>query len=176
MKALQRIDNFLAKIEGWLIVIFVWTMVILTFLQVCLRGLYTHAHLKWANMLMGYLDWSEPLVRLLVLWLTFLGATLLTRENGHVRIDLFATLLPQKWLALRELILSLACVFISCIMFLVCTHYVSMEMEYGGTMFLGLPNWAGQLILPLGFLLILFHFLVRAIDQGIRVVAGGITK
>ncbi len=175
MNVLKWLDKLLAKAEGWLIVTFLGLMVTLTFVQVCLRGLYTHAHLRWANVLMGYLDWSEFLVRLLVLWLTFLGASLITAENKHIKIDLFSTLVPQKWLPLREFILSIVCILISAIMLKVCTDYVKMEMEFGGALFLNLPNWIGQLILPAGFALILFRFFIRAIDQG-REIGKGLTK
>ena len=172
MKTLRWIDKALARFEGWLIIMFLWLMVILTFVQVCLRGLYTHAHLQWANSLMGYLDWSEPFVRLLVLWLTFLGASLITGENKHIKIDLFSSLLPPKWELTREFVLSLVCVVISATMLKVCIDYIKMEMEFGGTMFLHLPNWAGQMILPAGFALILFRFSLRAIDQGLQIVRG----
>jgi len=175
MTALKWFDKVLARIEGWLIITFLWLMVILTFIQVCLRGLYTHGQLQWANSLMGHLDWSEPFVRLLVLWLTFLGASLLTGENKHINIDLFSALLPPKWLPVRELILSVVCVAISAIMLKVCIGYVKMEMEFGGTLFLHLPNWIGELILPLGFAMILFRFLLRTINQGLEIVRS-ITK
>ena len=130
MKALRWIDKALARIEGWLIITLLWLMVTLTFVQVCLRGLYTHAHLQWANSLMGYLDWSEPFVRLLVLWLTFLGASLITGDNKHIKIDLFSTLLSPKGERTRELLLSLVCVVISAIMVKACIDYIKMEMEF----------------------------------------------
>ena len=172
MEILKLIDKVLVKVEGWLIFGFLSVMVTFTFIQVCLRGLYTHAHFRWANMLMGYLDWSEPLVRLLVLWLTFLGASLLTGDNKHVKIDLFSNLLPQKLRPWRELILAVVCIIVSATMVFVCIGYVKLEMEFGGTVFLRLPNWIGQLILPLGFAMILFRFLLRAVDQGLRISRG----
>ena len=155
-----------------MIIVLLWLMVVLTFVQVCLRGLYTHGHFHWANSLMGHLDWSESFVRLLVLWLTFLGASLLTGENKHIKIDLFSTVLPPKWQRIREFILSVVSVLISAIMLKVCTEYVKMEMEFGGRMFLHLPNWIGQLILPIGFTMILFRFLLRALDHGLEIVRG----
>jgi len=172
VEILKLIDKVLVKVEGWLIFGFLSVMVTFTFIQVCLRGLYTHAHFRWANMLMGYLDWSEPLVRLLVLWLTFLGASLLTGDNKHVKIDLFSNLLPQKLRPWRELILAVVCIIVSATMVFVCIGYVKLEMEFGGTVFLRLPNWIGQLILPLGFAMILFRFLLRAVDQGLRISRG----
>ncbi len=175
MTALKWLDKILARVEGWLIIIFLWLMVIFTFIQVCLRGIYTHGHLQWANSLMGYLDWSEPFVRLLVLWLTFLGASLVTGENKHIKIDLVSSFLPAKWLPVRELFLSIACVMISAIMLKVCINYVKMEMQFDGRLFLHLPAWIGELIIPAGFALILFRFLLRTFDQGIE-IAGGMKK
>ena len=166
---LKWVDNTLARIEGWLIIAFLWSMVLFTFIQVCLRGLYTHGHLQWANSLMGHLDWSEPFVRLLVLWLTFLGASLVTREDKHIKIDLFSSLLPAKLLPLRAFILSIVCIIISALMMKVSVGYIKMEMEFGGTIFANFPAWIGELIIPAGFALILFRFLLRAMDQGIEI-------
>jgi TRAP-type C4-dicarboxylate transport system permease small subunit len=170
MKSIRSIDKVIARCEGWLIILFLWLMVILTFIRVCLRGLYTHGHLQWANTALGHLDWSEPLVRFLVLWLTFLGASLVTGENKHIKIDLFSTVIPPKWLPVCDLLLSVVCVGISAIMLKVCIGYVSMEMEFGGRLFLSLPSWIAQLILPVGFGLICFRFFLRAIDQGLKIV------
>jgi TRAP-type C4-dicarboxylate transport system permease small subunit len=165
LTVINTIDNALARLEGWLIIVFLWVMVILTFVQVGLRTLYTHARLEWANQWMAHLDWSETLVRLLVLWLAFLGASLLTRENKHIKIDLFAAVLPKRWLPLRELLLSSTAVVISAVMFKVCIGYVALEKTYEGTLFLGIPGWICQLIMPLGFGIILFRFLLRALRQ-----------
>ena len=175
LKALKLADRVIARIEGWMIVLFLSLMVIFTFFQVCLRGLYTHGHLHWANTLMGHLDWSEPFVRLLVLWLTFLGASLLTGENKHIKIDLFATILSPRWLLVREFIISVACVFISSVMVKVSIDYINIEIEFGGRIFLGLPGWLGQMIIPAGFALIMFRFIVRAIDQALQ-IAWGVEK
>jgi TRAP-type C4-dicarboxylate transport system permease small subunit len=170
MNALKRFEKALARVERWLIVALLWLMVIFTFLQVGLRGLYTHGHLQWANTLMGHLDWSEAFVRLLVLWLSFLGASLLTAENKHIKIDIFSTILPQKWLPVREVVLAMGGILICAIMLKVCIGYIQMEMDTGDKMFLDLPAWTGQIILPAGFALILFRFIIRALDQGLQII------
>lgn len=166
MKTLDCIDKAISKVEGWLIILFLWAMVLLTFLQVLLRSLYTHGRFSWANVLLGELDWSGPLVRLLVLWVTFLGASLLTRKDRHIRIDLLGTRLPEKWLAFRTFILSLICLFVCGLMIKVCVDYLMMEMEFGGNSAIYLPSWIAQLILPVGFGLLCFRFLVMAVHQG----------
>jgi len=172
MERLNRIDRVLAKIEGWLIIGLLWAMVVLTFIQVGLRSLYTQGHFHWANEMLGSLDWSGPLVQLLVLWLTFLGASLLTREGKYIKIDLFETLLPAKWLHLRGFFLALVSLFIIAVMVKVCVSYVIMEMEFGGTSLFYLPSWVGQMILPIGFALLFFRFLIKAIHHGTEAVRG----
>ena len=172
MKTLDCIDRALARVEGWLIIALLWAMVVLTFVQVGLRSLYTHGHFFWANEMLGDLDWAGPLVQLLVLWLTFLGSSLLTREGKHIKIDLFEAILPARWLPVRGFILAVVALFIIGIMVKVCIGYVIMEMEFGGTSLFYLPSWVGQMILPVGFSLLFFRFLIKAIHQGTQVFRG----
>ena len=153
-------------------ILLLWLMVAGAFIQVALRFLYTHLHLRWANVLIGQLDWSEPFVRLLVLWLTFLGASLVTGENKHIKIDLASTLFPPRWLPIRELLLTSASIFINAIMLKVSLDYLKMERSFGGNMFLNIPGWIGEIILPVGFGIILFRFFIRALDQGLQLPGG----
>ena len=172
METLERIDRILARVEGWFIIGLLWTMVLLMFVQVALRSFYTYGHFRLANEMLGSLDWSGPLVQLLVLWLTFLGSSLLIREGKHIKIDLFETILPPKWLPAREFILALVSLVILGIMVKVCTNYLIMEMEFGGKSLFYLPSWVGQTILPLGFALLFFRFLIKAIHEGHQMVRG----
>ena len=163
MKILARINTAIARFEGWLLILFLSLMVLLTFIQVFLRSLFIYAHMGWANDLMGNLDWAEPFVRLLVLWVTFLGASLVTGENKHIRIDLLTQIIPASWRPPLDVLLSLAGALVAALMFKASLFYVGTEMTFGGKLFLGVPNWIGQLILPAGFLLIAFRFLVRGL-------------
>jgi TRAP-type C4-dicarboxylate transport system permease small subunit len=172
MKILARIDTAIARFEGWLLILFLSLMVSLTFLQVLLRSLFIYAHAGWANEVMGSIDWAEPFVRLLVLWVTFLGASLVTGENKHIKIDLLTQIMPAAWLPLLDVLLSLSGALVTALMFKASLFYVGTEMSFGGKLFLDIPNWVGQLILPLGFLLICFRFLVRALSSALGIVRG----
>jgi TRAP-type C4-dicarboxylate transport system permease small subunit len=172
MIRLKTIDKVLAKIEQWLIMALLTLMVTLTFLHVALRALYRYAHFQWANIFLGHVDWTEILVRLLVLWITLLGASLLTRDNRHIKIDLMSTLLPVKWQPLRESILSIGCVLISAFMLKASIEFLKIEISFGGQLFQGFPSWLGQMIIPIGFSLILFRFLLRSIDHTVAFFRG----
>ncbi len=170
MKTLARIDRAIARFEGWLLILFLSLMVSFTFIQVTLRSLFIYAHLEWANDFMGALDWAEPFARLLVLWVSFLGASLVTGENKHIKIDLLTSLIPPSWFPLREIFLSLAGGVVSALMIKASVFYIRTEINFGGNLFLSLPTWVGQLILPLGFSLICFRFLLRAVGAALEVL------
>jgi C4-dicarboxylate transporter DctQ subunit len=170
MKHLARIDKAIARFEGWLLIIFLSLMVSLTSLQVILRSLFIYAHLGWANTLMGSLDWSELFVRLLVLWVTFLGASLVTRENKHIKIDLLTHLMPAIWSPYRELFLSVSGAIVAALMIRASLFYIHTEMSFGGSVFLNVPTWVGQMIMPAGFALICFRFLLRAMTSALQIL------
>lgn len=170
MKHLARIDKAIARFEGWLLILFLSLMVSLTFVQVLLRSLFIYAHVGWANDLMGGIDWAEPFVRLLVLWVTFLGASLVTGENKHIKIDLLTQVIPAPWRPPLDVVLSLTGALVTALMLKASVFYVSTEMSFGGELFLGIPTWIGQLILPLGFLLICLRFLVRGLSSALGIL------
>ncbi|MEW6664291.1 MAG: TRAP transporter small permease subunit [Thermodesulfobacteriota bacterium] len=172
MGFLRNLDKALARLEGWLLVAFLGLMLILTSLQVILRSLSIYGRMHWANVLMGQIDWSEPAARLAVLWITFLGASLVTGENKHIRIDLVSFILPGRPLPFREILLSTASLIICGFMLKASLRYLSIEMSSGATLFLSLPTWAAQLILPAGFALLLFRFLVRGIEETLTLLKG----
>jgi len=101
-----------------------------------------------------------------------LGASLVTGENKHIKIDLLTQILPAAWLPLLDVLLSLAGALVTALMFKASLFYVGTEMSFGGELFLGIPNWVGQLILPLGFLLICFRFVVRALSSALAILRG----
>jgi TRAP-type C4-dicarboxylate transport system permease small subunit len=172
MNVVRQIDRAIGRLEGWLLVLFLTAMVTLTILQVALRALFIYAHLHWANSFMGQIDWAEPLVRLMVLWVSLIGASLVTGENKHIKIDLMSDLLPAPLLPYRKLLLSAACVLITGFMLKASISYVKMEASFGSQIFAGLPNWVGQLILPIGFSVILFRFCLGAIGEALRIYRG----
>ncbi|MDD5207042.1 MAG: TRAP transporter small permease subunit [Desulfobacterales bacterium] len=165
METLRRIERHLARLEGWFIVALLSVMVLLTSVQVLLRNLHIHGHFRYANLLLGQIDWADPLVRLLVLWVTFLGASLLTTENRHIKIDFLSGVLPSGWLPFREVILCTAAALVCGFMFGGSLEYVKVEYHAGTALFLGIPSWVTQLILPVGFLLMFLRFLFRAAGE-----------
>jgi TRAP-type C4-dicarboxylate transport system permease small subunit len=173
MNILKYINNIILKIEQWLVIVSLILMVVLTSVNVILRALYTHAHLQWANTVLSKVDWGEPFARLLVLWVAFLGASLLTSENRHIRIEIPGIMKSPFWSAIRELILSLVCMVICFFMINSSVDYLSMEMEYSSGTIIGVPGWVFQIIIPAGFSIMLFRFLINGLDNLIVLLKRG---
>jgi TRAP-type C4-dicarboxylate transport system permease small subunit len=169
MKILKSLDRAVGKAERILVIASLALMVLLTFLNIILRTLYSHAHLQWANNVLGQVDWTEPFVRLLVLWITFLGASLITGENRHIRIDVVGSFISSRWSPYREIILSIGCLIICSLMLKASIEYIGIEMDFGSYLFLMIPSWICQLIIPAGFSMMIFRFFIRAIEQALKI-------
>jgi TRAP-type C4-dicarboxylate transport system permease small subunit len=81
----ERTDAVIEQLEQILLVILLSSMILIAFLQIVLRNFFATG-----------LSWGDPLVRNLVLWIGFIGATLATREGKHINIDLVSRWLPSQ--------------------------------------------------------------------------------
>lgn len=166
------INGILEIVEKWLVIISFSLMVVFSFLNVVLRALYTKFNIQFANTLLTSVDWSEPFARLMVLWITFLGASLLTKDNRHIRIDFMGHFLSPFLLSLREFILSVSCAIICFFMVRASIGYVGMEMQYGTGSVMGIAAWKWQIIIPFGFSIMLFRFSLNTLKEIIRIPSG----
>lgn len=163
------INNILEHIERWLVIISFSLMLLFSSLNVVLRALYTKFDVQFANTVLTSIDWSESFARLMVLWITFLGASLLTKDNRHIRIDIMGHFLSPSLLSIRELVLSIACAVICFFMVRASIGYISMEMEYGTSSVMGVAAWKWQIVIPFGFCVMLFRFSLNILTEIIKI-------
>jgi TRAP-type C4-dicarboxylate transport system permease small subunit len=162
MKLLQRVDEWIGRGEGVLLVVLLGVMVILSFVQVILRNLFSESLL-----------WGEILLRHLVLWVGFFGAARATGEGRHITIDAFTRFLsPRAKLAARILTNTFAVVVCSSLL-TASLKFFTDEIESGSTLHGDIPSWYSQIIIPAGFGLIIFHFLVRIV-RGVYALRTGV--
>ena len=153
MDILKRIDGVLAKIETAILLLALTVMVVLSFVQVILRNFFSSG-----------LIWGDTFLRHLVLWVTFLGASLATREERHINIDILSrTLSPRgkKWV---RLVINLFAAIVSAFLTKAAFVFILGEKEYNSRTFLNLPLWLVVIIIGIGFGLITFRFLLKALD------------
>lgn len=149
MRVLHRIDEFLATLEQTLIVVFLAAMVLLAFLQVLLRNLWGFG-----------LPWVDILLRHMVLWLGIVGASLAAKRKQHIRIDILPRHFPLRQQRIIEqgiLVLSAA---VSILLGLGAFTLVRQEWATGSVAFGSVPVWVLQLVLPVGFAVLAFRFVL----------------
>lgn len=149
MKYIKKIQDFLLKIEYACIIFILLMMCFLAFMQVVLRNLFSFSFI-----------WADVVVRISVLWVAILGASIATSERGHIHMDLFSRILSKPYDRYLEALLHLIGSGVCFIFFLVAIKFVSVEKEVGSIVnALHTPEWVFTLIFPIGFVLMAFEFL-----------------
>jgi len=154
MQIIKKIDAYLARAEEGLIVLILSVMILLSFGQVILRNLFDQGIL-----------WADIFLRQMVLWVGFLGASLATRSGRHIAIDFLPRFMPPQWRAISGIIVRLSAGVISAYLAWAAWKFVQFEREGGATLFLNLPGWIFETILPFSFAVIALRFLLRAAGE-----------
>ncbi len=150
----ETVDNGIARAEQALLVIFLGGIILLAFLQILLRNFFSTG-----------LDWGDSLVRNLVLWIGFIGATLATKEGKHINIDVVSRILPSWGKKAVALIIHVFSFLICCSLTYAALKFIKNEAQMGTMTFLGIPTWIPELILPMTFGLMTFRFGLRFVKS-----------
>ena len=149
---LNRLEKAGKAFEDAVLVLILGTMILLAATQIILRNFFD----------IGFM-WSDELLRLLVLWLAVAGAVAASRKDRHISIAVLDRFLPLSLQRLSKIILDL---FTASVCGLISWHsaaFVRTSHEYGDTLLGNVPAWIPQVILPLGFGLITWRYLIFAI-------------
>ena len=149
MNIWDKFDNKISSLETVLVTILLALMILAAFSQIVLRNFFATG-----------IDWSDALVRYLVVWVAFIGAAIATREGKHITIDVLS-----RWLTGRGSIAvqALACFFSAVIcglLTLAAIKFIWFEAQMGGTAFFKLPVWVPELIMPVTFGLMTLRFVM----------------
>ncbi len=154
MNLFKRLNDCLARLEEGLLVTIVIFMVLFAFLQVILRNVLDHS-----------LGWGDILLRHLVLWVGFLGASLATKDERHINIDVFGRMLKGKIKILVQMIINLFALYVTLLLIRAATVFVLSEREYGSVIFNDIPAWYFQIIIPIGFSLIALRLILLTLEK-----------
>ena len=106
-KILTPVSNVLDKVCSALIVFMLGAMVIITGAQIVCRTWFTA------------LSWSDEVTRYLLIWSTFLGATVVYRHNGHISVTLLQDAVSPKLAKALRVLVHVICF----VLFAVLLHY-----------------------------------------------------
>jgi len=148
----ERMDQTIGRLEKAIMVLFLGLMIVAAFAQIALR-----------NFVGVGLPWSESLVRYLVLWVGFIGASLAAREGRHITIEVIKLRPSAGGRRYLAAVSELCAVGVCTVMTWAAVKFVRDDAQIGNRTFLDLPTWVLETIIPAAFAIMSLRFLLRAI-------------
>jgi TRAP-type C4-dicarboxylate transport system permease small subunit len=150
-KIILAFDNVLEKISRYGIIISLFVILGFAVLSIVLR---------WMGLSPS---WIEPLIRHMVFLSAFLGGSLATSKNVHIKVDLLTKVVEASsskvlhWLH-RNLV-SFFCLVTTLVLMKAAYDFYLVEKEFGAPAFLGIHSAYLVGIIPVGVGLIALRFL-----------------
>ncbi len=151
----MNIKKFVQNIEEYTCAVLLSAMSVIVFWQVICRFLL---HLP--------LRWSEELSIFILVWVTFLGASIGVKRGAHVGIEAFVILLPKKvqhFMKIVAYILSAS--FFVLLIFLGFSIVKSQMMTGQVSPAMRIPMYYAYLAVPIGSIFISIRFIQVLIDE-----------
>lgn len=148
LKALCNFCSEMNRITERLLAILGLSMALLVAAQVFFRYVLNHS-----------LFWSEELSRYMLVWLTFLGATVAYYRGLHPGVDVLTSRLPQRGKRLTQHVVSLISTALFGTMIVSGTQFawfVRMQVSPA----LDLPKWIVMMIIPASGAILLLYVLM----------------
>lgn len=132
-------------------------------------GLFAIFLVAISNIFMRYLfhsplAWSEEVLQLLLIWVTFLGASALVRYNEHVLIGLLNDNLPKNIARWNEQIFNIGMVLITGVVMLCWGVKLLFFSSFRSTPMLEISYFWIYVALPISAIFIIYHSLARLIS------------
>jgi len=148
--AIARLLNWLTQLENILLVVLLAAMVLLAAGQIVLR-----------NFMNMSIAGSDQLLRLLVLWVAFMGAVAASREGKHIHVDAIVRWLPGRAHALARAVTDLFTLAVCGVLAYESARYLVNSRAAEEVAFADVPLWITASVLPLAFSLIGLRYCLR---------------
>jgi TRAP-type C4-dicarboxylate transport system permease small subunit len=123
------------------------------------------AQIVFRNFLDISIHGADQMLRLLVLWVAYLGAVAASREGKHIHVDAITRWLPGHIkagvIATTDLFTLSVCLLLAW----QALRFLQSARESGEMAFGSLPVWVAGLILPLAFTLIALRYSIRFVHH-----------
>lgn len=137
---LARLQHAVRWIEDTVLVVVLGGMIVFAVLQIALRNFFDTGLL-----------WSDPLVRVLVLWAGLIGAMVAARLDRHIVISALAHFMTPRWKLGARVVTDAAAAAVCVVVTWVSARFVSADYAAGSMAFGVVPAWMCELIIPIAF-------------------------
>ncbi|OQY52256.1 MAG: C4-dicarboxylate ABC transporter permease [Desulfobacteraceae bacterium 4572_88] len=160
MAIIEKISDFINHWIEYLLFILGFTMAIVVAVQVFFRYALNHS-----------LFWSEELARYLLVWLTFLGASVAYHRKVHPGVDILYARMPALLRRLSSIAVHLVSMGLFGVMvFYGCQFAYFVRLQISPALYL--PKWIVFSIIPVSGLILMFHGL-NFLSYEIRQIRSG---
>jgi TRAP-type C4-dicarboxylate transport system permease small subunit len=153
LKFIKRLNYYIYNGVKWLVVIIFLGLLTLSAVQVVLRLFFKSGI---AN--------AETLMRYLVLWVAFLGASLATYKGRHINLDVISKILRKKNKNLVRLLVSLVSFATLCVLFKAGVAFILNEIPDSPRVFF-MPFFVLESIIPATFFIMALIYLQGALES-----------
>jgi TRAP-type C4-dicarboxylate transport system permease small subunit len=150
MAVLKKVGCWYEQLEELLLVCLVLGMVALGAAQILFR-----------NVISIGLVWIDPLLSHLVMWVALLGASIATRENRHIVIQILPERLPAT---VRRCIKGGLQLFSALVCFFLvypAVQFILNDYRPRKYLALGIPLWVSQTVMPAMWLVLGIRFMLQ---------------
>ena len=144
-----------------LIRVVTWTENALLIAMLALMVLLAAAQILFRNFFDMSIFGADQLLRLLVLWVAFLGAIAASREGKHIHVDAIARWLPGRLKSGVVAVTDLFTLAVCLVLAWQALRFMQSAHESGEMVFGTLQVWVAASILPLAFTLIALRYALR---------------
>lgn len=150
-KILDPVSDLLDKVCSVLIVAMLGAMVVITGAQIVCRTWFTA------------LTWSEELTRYLLVWSTFLGATVVYRHSGNIAITVVQERLPAKVSKTLRALVHAVCLALFTVILIVSVPYCASLPRTATTLPLRMSTV--YLCIPISMAVLMVHALTMLLSE-----------
>lgn len=159
---LASLDKAGRTAEDAVLVLILTAMILLAASQIVLRNFFGF----------GFI-WADELLRMLVLWIAVAGAVAASRIDKHINIAVLDRFLPPKTGAVMKVVVDLFTAGICLVVTWYSINFVRTSYEYQDVLLGNVPAWILQLVLPVGFGLISWRYLLFSLKRLIAIFRAG---
>lgn len=157
-KVLTPISDALDKVCSVAIVLMLGAMVIITGAQIICRTWFTA------------LSWSDEVTRYLLIWSTFLGATVVYRHNGHISVTVLQDAVKPKVAKALRVAVHAICFMLFAVLFYYSTLYC-MKLKKTATAMPIKMKWI-YMCIPISMVMMMIHSLLMGVEEATKEVKG----
>lgn len=140
--------KILDNIEKYFLVTLLPIMVVIVFVQVVFR------------LLGRSLPWSEEASRYIMVWATFIGASLGVKEGAHIGVEALTGIMPKGLARIVAIVTTLLCILFSIVVIVYNFELMSTQIQMGQVSpAMQLPMWIAYLGITVGFVMMIFRFI-----------------